>query len=981
MVSVYIYDWSHQYVSNKIIIRAFSMNEHNQTVSLIIKRFCPWLYIELLDDRQFTDDELDTIKDYLCNHVFKIQPTSIEVESKYKLYYVQSHPSQFLKCSFPTDEHFKYIERLVRKKHTIEGIGSISFDIHEHRVSPILQFICSKDISMSGWISFEGKQIPREKSFTNCDEEYIVSQSSIRSCSTFQHTPAPIVLSFDIEVYSSNPNRFPIATDVSNPIFQISCVFWSIDGSFSENVLLTIGTIDERIVKDTEEVRCISCSSEPDLLDEFIALVEKYNPHLITGWNILNFDIDYIIKRCEIHSLERSISHMGMIRNKECTRINDTWSSSAYGSQSFSYYNWDGRIVIDLLVFARREIKSENYKLNTIASMFVNTHKDPLTHLDIFKGYQIGVLEYSKYGSEGTQKLSEVGKYCMKDSILVQKLFMEFDMWLGITEMSAVCNVPSSYLYTKGQQIKVFSQVYRYCCSNNIVVQRGAYKCKSNERYQGAYVKDPEPGIYKYIVPMDFASLYPTIIVAYNIDYSTLVMDDSIPDERCHIIEWEEEHLYDIHPCKVCGYSVKGERSSTHNKLLTSYSLSNLECGACNVVFSVTTKDIVNYPDVVWRGTKFTIPSQMMTDTYRYRFIKDRKGVLPVIIQNLLSARKQVRKQIKDLKSDPTKKNLVSILNKRQLSYKVSANSMYGALGVREGILPLMPGAMCITALGRMSLHKAAKHLIDRYNVKWVYSDTDSTYVQFPNLAPDRIWEYAKFIEEEMVREEVFPKPMVLEFEEAVYYLFLILTKKRYMWRNYNRDGSISHDIGNKGVVLARRGSSLFFKKMYETVVQWIFESKPLNDILDELTETLNQCCRRGIPIDEFVITKQVGDIDTYDESRSLPAHMKVAELIQKRGFRVDTGQRLEYVVTTKSDSSKIADKAEDVNYCRQHGSILKVDYLYYIHLVTKQVDELLFVVFNIPDFMSRQYELRVSKYKMMKQLVSYFQPKIEFVS
>ena len=97
--------------------------------------------------------------------------------------------------------------------------------------------------------------------------------------------------------------------------------------------------------------------------------------------------------------------------------------------------------------------------------------------------------------------------------------------------MARTCNVPIFYLYTQGQQIKVFSQVYKYCMYNNIVVEKDGYKAQENEQYTGAYVIEPIPGAYDRVVPFDFSSLYPTTIIAFNIDYSTLVTDETIPDK------------------------------------------------------------------------------------------------------------------------------------------------------------------------------------------------------------------------------------------------------------------------------------------------------------------------------------------------------------------------------------------------------------------------------------------------------------------
>ena len=89
-------------------------------------------------------------------------------------------------------------------------------------------------------------------------------------------------------------------------------------------------------------------------------------------------------------------------------------------------------------------------------------------------------------------------------------------------------------------------------------------------------------------------------------------------------------------------------------------------------------------------------------------------------------------------------KSLIDVLDKRQLSYKVSANSMYGAMGVRKGYLPFMPGAMCTTYMGRVNIELVAETIPKKYGGELVYGDTDSNYIHFPHLTgAQETWDYA----------------------------------------------------------------------------------------------------------------------------------------------------------------------------------------------------------------------------------------------
>jgi DNA polymerase elongation subunit (family B) len=403
---------------------------------------------------------------------------------------------------------------------------------------------------------------------------------------------------------------------------------------------------------------------------------------------------------------------------------------------------------------------------------------------------------------------------------------------------------------------------------------------------------------------------------------------------------------------------------------------------------------LITMPNVEVKKNKVQVLPVERDVHYRFRFLKEPAGVLPTIILNLLDARQNVRNNIKDLQrkasklSGADKDNIllyINILNQRQLSYKVSANSMYGALGVRRGTLPLMPAAMCVTAKGRESLHKAAHHLMNRYNAKWIYSDTDSTYVQFPFLNKTELWSFARKVESEMLSEIVFPKPMMLEFENAVYDPFMILTRKRYLWKKYKEDGTWTTKIENKGVALARRGTSKFLKDVYQQVVQMIFQYASQNEIQNMIIEQLNLCCSYSLPIEAFIITKRIHDSDSYEVQ---PAHSLLAEVMQSRGSRVDVGERLEYVVVKKTTKNlcktkqiKVQGNIEHIEYQKKYGSLLHINHLYYVHLIMNQIDELLEVTFNENKFVETQFKLRMIKVKVLDELMFYFKPVITFTT
>lgn len=145
-----------------------------------------------------------------------------------------------------------------------------------------------------------------------------------------------------------------------------------------------------------------------------------------------------------------------------------------------------------------------------------------------------------------------------------------------------------------------------------------------------------------------------------------------------------------------------------------------------------------------------------------------------------------------------------------------------------------------------------------------VYGDTDSNYIHFPHLKTSQeSWDFAELVATEV--SELFPKPIKLEFEAVIYWRFFILTKKRYMYKSCLRDGVVGEKIGKKGVLLARRDSSVFVRTLYEDIIKMIFNKATKNDILYYILGELNKLCSNSLDYKKFVITKSVGNTDNLE--------------------------------------------------------------------------------------------------------------------
>jgi DNA polymerase elongation subunit (family B) len=404
-----------------------------------------------------------------------------------------------------------------------------------------------------------------------------------------------------------------------------------------------------------------------------------------------------------------------------------------------------------------------------------------------------------------------------------------------------------------------------------------------------------------------------------------------------------------------------------------------------------------------------------------------------MLLEDLLSARKNTRNEQKDIEkkmkteTDDAKRDdlqtLYDVLEKRQLSYKVSANSGYGAMGVSRGYLPLMPGAMCVTAKGRESIQKVMRIITEQYQGKLVYGDTDSNYVTFEHLTDlEDLWKHAEKVSDEVSRN--FPKPMKLEFEGFIYWRFLILTRKRYMSLKCKRDGVVGTKIEKKGVLLSRRDNSNFVRKVYSDIIMKIFDKEDKDKILHDTIEHINNLCSYGFGYKDFIITKSIGSVGdmtpqpipgktkkvkvgdytvpllpksgperakqlelkkTMDDKeyylRCLPAQVQLAEKMRRRGQRVDVGTRLEYLIVNHplGEKAKQYEKIESSEYYANHVGSIQIDYMYYLKALANPLDQVLQCVFGADDLILKQYKQGIAKRKMLTQLKTVFEPLIIF--
>ena len=235
------------------------------------------------------------------------------------------------------------------------------------------------------------------------------------------------------------------------------------------------------------------------------------DPDILTGYNIINFDLPYLIERAVTLKVS-TFPYLGRIPKEKTVIKERVFESKAYGKRVNKVLNIEGRVQFDLLPILLRNYKLRSYSLNAVSYHFLLEQKEDVHH---------SIITDLQNGTSCTRRRLAI--YCMKDALLPLRLLNKLMCLINYMEMARVTGVPISYLMTRGQQVKVFSQLLRKCKEQNLIIP--VYQSnQAGEMYEGATVIEPIRGYYDTpIATLDFASLYPSIMQAHNLCYSSLL--------------------------------------------------------------------------------------------------------------------------------------------------------------------------------------------------------------------------------------------------------------------------------------------------------------------------------------------------------------------------------------------------------------------------------------------------------------------------
>jgi DNA polymerase elongation subunit (family B) len=572
------------------------------------------------------------------------------------------------------------------------------------------------------------------------------------------------------------------------------------------------------------------------------------------------------------------------------------------------------------------DVSSKGFRIRCDRDLFAEFTPEQMKHLEwSFSKDDVSPQEmFELHRRGGPEGRARVARYCIQDCDLVATLMGKLDTIVNARGMADVCKVPMQFVLTRGQGIKIFSAVVYYASQRDQIIQTQEAAGGEGIGYEGAIVLPPKIGMYldQPVSVLDFNSLYPTNMIAYNLSPDTWVATRMVDDEgftvqRCGLKKDEIEAL------EAKGY------------VFEEIDYDNKEEGGKTVCTFVQAND------------------NPMT-----------QGVLPKTLEILLKKRKEFKQKMEDLQYDESQR---SVFNGLQLAYKVVANSVYGQSGARTSPIRNVYVAACTTAAGRRALQFARSIAETEFGGDVVYGDTDSIFVKFPTKSVSESIRMG--IDCGVSISKQMRRPYKIAYEKT-FYPFILFCRKRYVGMKYEEDPSPAKAKRmTMGVVLKRRDNAPIVKDVFGGALDILLQERDIRKAQGFVKDMLVKILENKLPLEKFILSKSLrddyvtvvpedirkhkspgkhpdlnGDKASFHKVKdyavefglTMPdsslAHRKLADRMETRdpGTAPKVGDRVQFVyVAENKDKAKQGDRIEHVDYVRSQK--MKPDVNFYV--------------------------------------------------
>ncbi|CRG98187.1 DNA polymerase alpha, putative, partial [Plasmodium gallinaceum] len=671
---------------------------------------------------------------------------------------------------------------------------------------------------------------------------------------------------------------------------------------------------NKKINNNYNKYHCKLFENEKTLLEAFLQKIKTLDIDIYIGYNILNFDLEFLIHRCNVHNLDSDfLSRKKKLRKNEKMKVNRFNGTNSTGSMYNIIQNIKGRLILDIYILCKDAIKLTSYFLDEIIDNVKSKYQEKSKQQqqkksntpNVFKDFlvnNINLINSSNIHFNDAQLILEnhlniyinCQIFCINELVNICTTLQIIEKTRDLTKLSGYIWMRSLLCYTS-ERIEFFL-LHEYNKKKFItpIIKKKVKKIENNQlknknvsKYAGGLVLDPLCGYYDtFVLYLDFNSLYPSIIIEYNVCFSTIKLKSH--DNKSDMERKEDENEDE-------------EADGDEN---------------------------IEIED----------------------FDKSKPGILPSILKNLVEKRAFIKKLIVNEKNKE-KKELLLI---QSLSIKLISNSIYGCLGNTNNRFYARHMASYITLKGRNLLQHTKFKVEKEFNLKVIYGDTDSIMID-TGIKSNNLNNYKESNRlAHIIKNSINKNYKKLELDlECIFSKLLLLKKKKYACAKVIDSNFEKYEYEMKGINFIKRDFSKISKLIGNEVLKIIFGNKendtknsavPLeNDLSEQIHEYLRSVNQRiendEFDLDYYIITKKLTkNVNEYQEKNSL-GHVLVAERMIKDGYNICVNKEIQYCVCRSEDACKFFNKSNEklnssqccfsINEIKKYD--LKIDKEYYI--------------------------------------------------
>ena len=658
---------------------------------------------------------------------------------------------------------------------------------------------------------------------------------------------------------------------------EIACVFWCVQSDDEDLVvngnregthvgilaLSEDGELAQKISLQTS-VEVEEEPSELDLITHVVDIVRRYDPDVLTGFEVHGGSWGYIIERSRCQYDYNLCDELSRTKTQSHGRFGK--DDNRWGFSHTSTIRVTGRHTINIWRAMRGELNLLQYTMENIVFHLLQKRVPHFAFHDLTKWYT----------SSTPRDLAKVISYYVGRVQLDLEILEQNELIPRTSEQARLLGVDFFSVFSRGSQFKVESLMFRIAKPENFLLvspsrkqvgQQNALECLP-------LVMEPQSAFFPSpMLVLDFQSLYPSVMIAYNYCYSTFLG---------RVVNWRGQNKM--------GFT----NYEREERLLELF------------------KDQVNLA-----------PNGMM-----YVRPEIRKSLLAKMLGEILETRVMVKSGMKVDKDDKT---LQRLLNNRQLALKLIANVTYGYTSASfSGRMPCSEIADSIVQTGRETLEKAIAviHSVERWKAEVVYGDTDSLFVYLKGRTKDQAFDLGNEIAKAIT--DLNPRPVKLKFEK-VYSPCILLAKKRYVGFKYEHKAQKEPEFDAKGIETVRRDGTPAEQKIEEKALKLLFRTADLSQVKHYFQKQCMKIMTGRVSIQDFCFAREV-KLGTYSDKGPPPpgALISTKRMVKDPRAEPQYGERVPYVVIAGAPGARLIDRcvAPDVLLQNDH---VELDAEYYI--------------------------------------------------